>query len=318
MYKIPLKELKSYQESHPELYTKTELKKIKLRGTEPVAEYHNMNSHKTVYLYDKNAAIPYQKTAEELAKQRESSRRYAEKHKCHDCGRREKYALNLYYPTPYSQGIYLCYECYDRRTIEDYDAKKIRLAKKLTMPALPYERAFPQNIPAKTMRIVEIDTTGLNWWEDEILSVVILDGTGKTLYNALFSPEDRTSWSEAQAVNGISADMVRRKDTFAMHRAEILRCMDGAEFIITYGGIEFDLPFLAAHGVVFPVHEVCDLMYDCCEMYYNYEKLTTLSDAAMRYKVNRPEIETEEIETVTKAKTILALYNAVQLEEREE
>ena len=48
MYKIPLKELKSYRESHPELYTKTELKKIKLRGTEPVAEYHNMNSHKTV------------------------------------------------------------------------------------------------------------------------------------------------------------------------------------------------------------------------------------------------------------------------------
>lgn len=62
----------------------------------------------------------------------------------------------------------------------------------------------------KSKRIViDTETTGLDPNEDEILQLSVINvNDGSTIYNQYFKPEKATSWEQAQAVNGISPEMV--------------------------------------------------------------------------------------------------------------
>ena len=56
---------------------------------------------------------------------------------------------------------------------------------------------------------IDIETTGLDRNNDEILQVSIINGKGKTLYNSYIKPDYATEWKEAEEINKISWDCVK-------------------------------------------------------------------------------------------------------------
>lgn len=89
---------------------------------------------------------------------------------------------------------------------------------------------------------VDTETTGFNPDEDEILEIAIVDSEGRTLLNSLVRPEKKTAWPEAQAVNGITPEMVASAPTLdeleLQIKAALKRCR-----VVAYN-MAFDLGFL--------------------------------------------------------------------------
>ena len=55
----------------------------------------------------------------------------------------------------------------------------------------------------------DTETTGLNSFNDEVLQLSIIDAdSGETLFNKYMKPTHTDSWEQAQAVNGITPEMV--------------------------------------------------------------------------------------------------------------
>lgn len=60
---------------------------------------------------------------------------------------------------------------------------------------------------------IDLETTGFSAETDEILEIAIVDHAGNTLLDTLVKPERMTAWPEAQAVNGITPEMVASAPT---------------------------------------------------------------------------------------------------------
>lgn len=60
---------------------------------------------------------------------------------------------------------------------------------------------------------IDLETTGFSAETDEILEIAIIDQSGNTLLDTLVKPERVESWPEAQAVNGITPEMVASAPT---------------------------------------------------------------------------------------------------------
>ena len=58
---------------------------------------------------------------------------------------------------------------------------------------------------------VDIETTGLDMANDEILQISIINGRGKTLYNSYIRPEHKREWKEAEEINKIGWEAVQGK-----------------------------------------------------------------------------------------------------------
>lgn len=56
---------------------------------------------------------------------------------------------------------------------------------------------------------LDIETTGLDIMQDEILQVSIINGRGRTLYNSYIRPERKREWKDAEKINKISWQAVR-------------------------------------------------------------------------------------------------------------
>ena len=99
--------------------------------------------------------------------------------------------------------------------------------------------------------VIDIETTGRNPSEDEILQLAILDGDGSVLYNKFLRPEKVTSWLEARQINGITPEMVMDAPTFREELSVIQPILSGANLIICYN-VGFDIPFLMWAGCDLP------------------------------------------------------------------
>ena len=67
--------------------------------------------------------------------------------------------------------------------------------------------AVPKN--STNLKLVfDLETTGLNPAEDEILEAAIVTTDGDILFESRFKPACVTEWPKAQNVNGISPEMV--------------------------------------------------------------------------------------------------------------
>lgn len=60
---------------------------------------------------------------------------------------------------------------------------------------------------------IDIETTGLDAANDEILQISIINGRGKTLYNSYIRPEHKREWKEAEEINKIGWEAVKNAPT---------------------------------------------------------------------------------------------------------
>lgn len=103
-------------------------------------------------------------------------------------------------------------------------------------------------IKAPKVICLDCETTGLDPVEDEVLSLSIVDWSGKTLLDRKYKPTLKTEWPEAARVNGIWPDDVADCPSFFDDHEKIREIVWGADEIIAYNA-KFDLGFLIYNDV---------------------------------------------------------------------
>lgn len=117
--------------------------------------------------------------------------------------------------------------------------------------------------------IIDVETTGLNPKICDVLQLAIVDGdTGDVVINRFYDSVQE-SWPEAQAVNGISKDMVRDHLHLCQDAAEVSEILGGYRAIVGYN-VGFDIACLKRAGVKIPKVPIVDLMRDYSEYQQAY------------------------------------------------
>lgn len=114
--------------------------------------------------------------------------------------------------------------------------------------------------------IFDTETTGLDPRKDEILTLSVIDGDGKTLWDGTYRPSHVTAWPQAEAVNHISPESVAMCPEIREDERELSELFSSADLVIGYN-VSFDLGFLVAVGIRPRVGaEVHDTMLDFAEL----------------------------------------------------
>lgn len=123
--------------------------------------------------------------------------------------------------------------------------------------------------------VLDTETTGFHAFKgDELLQVSIINGDGDTLYNRYFKPAHTTDWSDAAAVNGITADKVKDCPAAVDCVEEISEIVGSADVVVGYN-TQFDLGFLRSIGCKPKKSaKVVDVMADFAPIYgeWNYSR----------------------------------------------
>ncbi|MBQ1447809.1 MAG: 3'-5' exonuclease [Erysipelotrichaceae bacterium] len=106
----------------------------------------------------------------------------------------------------------------------------------------------------------DIETTGLSWYNDEILQLSIIDIEGNELFSHYIRPIKHLSWPGAYRVNHIGWEMVEDCLAFADFKQEIQEIFDEAEMIVGYNNRYFDNRFLEHAGIRIDKEKSFDLM----------------------------------------------------------
>lgn len=114
--------------------------------------------------------------------------------------------------------------------------------------------------------IFDTETTGVSSQRDEILTLSVIDGMGRTLWDRAYRPTHTTAWPYAEAVNHISPESVATCPEIREDEGELSELFRSADLVIGYN-VSFDLGFLAAVGI-YPRDdvEVHDTMLDFAEL----------------------------------------------------
>ncbi len=126
--------------------------------------------------------------------------------------------------------------------------------------------------------VIDLETTGLDIGKDEILQISIIDGNYNTLMNEYCKPETIQEWKEAEAVHGITCEMVKDKLPFKDYMQQVQDLINGSDRIVGYNGKGFDLQLLARYGINIDYSKVYDLMLEVDNVYHKRFKLTELAD----------------------------------------
>lgn len=121
--------------------------------------------------------------------------------------------------------------------------------------------------------VLDIETTGLDSYEDEILQISIISDTGKTLYNSYIKPIFAKSWKSAERINHITPEMVEKAPNIYQEMPKINAILRFAKVIVGYNHSGFDVPFLQRFGAVFPEDaESYDVMQEFAPIYGDYSE----------------------------------------------
>lgn len=102
-------------------------------------------------------------------------------------------------------------------------------------------------------RYLDTETTGL--FNAELVELALLDGRGRPLINTLLRPVRATSWPEAEAIHGISPEMVKDAPTLEDIVPELVRHLTGNHLVVYNLG--FDFAFLPEPVRRAPVKRSC-------------------------------------------------------------
>lgn len=134
----------------------------------------------------------------------------------------------------------------------------------LLQPVVPFMN--PSGVVA-----FDIETTGCDPSDDEILQFSAVDGDGTVLLDSYVKPYRKKSWKGAVHVNGITPDMV--KDAPLLHELipKIRGVFLSANLLVTYNG-EFDARFLSASGIDLDSIPEFDVMLQFAPVYGDYNE----------------------------------------------
>lgn len=135
---------------------------------------------------------------------------------------------------------------------------------------------------------LDTETTGLNHYDDEILQLSIIDGSGAILFSEYVKPVHHECWTDAEKVNHISPSMVKGCKPLLYYAHTIQRILENADMIVGYNIHGFDLPFIFNSGIEYHAKEnsiVVDVMLAFAEIYgqkryneYKWQKLKTCAE----------------------------------------
>lgn len=121
--------------------------------------------------------------------------------------------------------------------------------------------------------VFDTETTGLSEDYDEILQISIIDGEGNELINSYVKPYWNDSWEEAQAIHGITKEMVKNAPYIHELIPRLKGIFDSAELIIAYNN-SFDIGFIKRTGIDLSEKHQYDVMKEFAPYFgeWSYER----------------------------------------------
>lgn len=113
--------------------------------------------------------------------------------------------------------------------------------------------------------VINVETTGLNSAEDELLRVTILSDSGKILFDEYIRPTAHKEWPEAEKIHHITPEMVKDSYPILYHTKELNQIIGSADVIVGYNH-SFDMAFLAAAGIKSDPKKNYDLMLEFSQL----------------------------------------------------
>lgn len=206
------------------LKTKTAIKQLGLklkRGQQPVA-IKTSNYHKTpdYKLYDMNEAVQNIITDKQRAAIEKAKAASLEKRTCKRCGYIEE--LGRDYRNKHRVTGGFCERCWEYIEHENDQAEASEWAR--------------STLKRDDVLILDSETTDLN---GEIIELAIINLKGETVYNQRFNPITPVS-PGAQAIHGISTEMLANEPRFEECAAELRGLLEGTGLVLIYNA-RFDL-----------------------------------------------------------------------------
>ena len=128
--------------------------------------------------------------------------------------------------------------------------------------------------------VLDIETTGFDKKSDDILQISIIDQDDSVIFNEYIKPVKKTSWPQAERVHHITDTMVKSKPTLEQYRSVLEEIFSSYEYVVTYNGEYFDLPFLEEKGINIRSMKSIDVMKEYAKK--NNCKWQKLSELAKR------------------------------------
>ena len=122
---------------------------------------------------------------------------------------------------------------------------------------------------ADKLVVFDTETTGLDFEEDEIIQLSIINADGDVLFNEYIKPEHKTEWSSAQKVHGISPEMLKDKCNYTTYVDEVRNIFNKAEVIVAYNNA-YDVEMLRKWGIDLDNKVQEDVMKDFALYYGEY------------------------------------------------
>lgn len=134
--------------------------------------------------------------------------------------------------------------------------------------------------------VFDVETTGLNPEQDEVLQLSIIDGDGNVLFNSYIKPYFHKKWDDAQQIHGISPEDVKNAPYPHEVVNEVEKIFALANIHIAYNGV-FDMRFLRRWMIRFSPKEYHDVMREFAPIFgewneeindYKWQKLTKCAE----------------------------------------
>lgn len=177
-------------------------------------------------------------------------------------------------------------------------------------------KSVPTTDPSKIL-FYDLETTGLSPNQnDEILQLAVINGNGEVLMNTLVKPMHKRKWTDAEAIHGISPEMVKDAPDIFDILNRLQELINDAEWLVGYNSLGFDDKFLRAAGIDLSSVNEFDVMLEYAERYNDFNerkgnrRWSKLTEAAHRWDYRFPAHD-----ALNDAKATLYIFQKMRLDD---